>query len=110
MLEKAITNAVSDLLRGFVDMSSLDKQNFQIKAWSGKVQLTNLRLLPQALEQLDLPVTVVQVKAARYSGMSVVPLSKTRRQPNSACPTTALSSGSVSIVTMAHCNARSQQY
>jgi vacuolar protein sorting-associated protein 13A/C len=36
----------------------LDPESLKISVWRGDVQLTNLQLKPEALQDLDLPITV----------------------------------------------------
>jgi vacuolar protein sorting-associated protein 13A/C len=36
----------------------LDAESLRISVWNGDVQLSNLRLKPEALDELNLPITV----------------------------------------------------
>ncbi|KAK9875024.1 hypothetical protein WA026_005834 [Henosepilachna vigintioctopunctata] len=57
MLEGAVARILNQLLGKYV--VDLDTENLNVGIFSGKVQLTDLKLNPEALYELDLPIEVV---------------------------------------------------
>ncbi|KAI9189680.1 Vacuolar protein sorting-associated protein 13 [Blastocladiella emersonii ATCC 22665] len=58
MFEQVVANLLNRVLGDFVENLATDQLNIGI--WNGDVQLRNLRLRRDALDKLDLPITVVQ--------------------------------------------------
>ncbi|XP_060526445.1 intermembrane lipid transfer protein VPS13C-like isoform X2 [Cylas formicarius] len=56
MLEGAVARVLNQLLGKYV--ADLDTENFNVGIFSGKVQLTDLKLKPEALYELNVPIEV----------------------------------------------------
>ena len=64
MFEKVLSDALLERFGCYIE--GLDTDNLQVGAWRGEVRLENLRLKPDCLETLDLPVTLKHGRIGRF--------------------------------------------